>query len=64
MTDITFYSRDDAGLLTRHVSSGWDSEADFAEHFGLGDFEAERETLVGWPDASVEWHGNIGIARP
>lgn len=55
---IVVYTRDDAGQLQRHAIKGMGKETHMA-HYNIGQV-TDTERLVGWPERSVEWHGNTG----
>lgn len=57
---LIVYSRDNGGLLTRHVIDGLTQQQHQAE-YSIGDV-TDVERLRGWPEDLVRWHGHIGYA--
>lgn len=58
---LVIYTRSESGILSRHTIRGM-TEAEHAEHYDVGPVSG-TEALAGWPESSVEWHGNVGYAR-
>ena len=59
---LVVYTRDASGQLQRHSIRGMHKEQHM-EHYNIGP-TTETERLIGWPERSVEWHGNTGYATP
>jgi hypothetical protein len=57
---LVVYSREDSGLLTRHVIAGLTQQQHQAQ-YNVGDV-TDVERLRGWPEQLVRWHGHIGYA--
>ncbi len=57
---LVVYSRDEGGLLSRHVIAGLTQQQHRAQ-YNIGDV-TDIEPLRGWPEQLVRWHGHIGYA--
>lgn len=56
---LVVYIRDaSTGQLERHSIRGMRKEQHI-DHYNIGPVTS-TEHLVGWPERSVEWHGNTG----
>ncbi|EPC03248.1 hypothetical protein L861_23345 [Litchfieldella anticariensis FP35 = DSM 16096] len=60
---LAIYTRDEGGVIAFHGVEKWSSlQAYIVAHPELADQPAEHADLVGWPDSSLVWLGNTGIA--
>ena len=55
---LAIYTREESGQLKRHTINGISKEH-HADAYAVGPV-TKTEKLVGWPEAGVEWHDNIG----
>lgn len=62
MSNIAIYTRDESGLITYRGEQGWDSREQVIEYYCLSE-TAESEAMMGWPHASVSWHGSLGFGE-
>lgn len=63
---IVVYTRDESGLLERHVYHGMRRETYFAAMSGgipeqFHPKPTGTEELMGWPETKVEWYGSFGF---
>lgn len=58
LPSVIVYTRNTQGLIERHSIRGL-TQDQHMDHYGIGPL-TETERLVGWPERSVEWHGNTG----
>lgn len=59
---IHIYTKDKQGLIKYMGGEEWQSREQFCDHYFLPK-EGRNEALLGWPHASVTWHGSIGFGE-
>ena len=60
--NLVVYIREQSGNLTRHVIDGM-TQSEHMDYCNIGDATG-TDKLVGWPETSVEWHGErIGYGK-
>lgn len=62
MIKLAIYSRDESGLIRYLGVQHWESASQMLKFYGRDDKTSEQESLVGWPDSAVTWHGDLGYA--
>lgn len=62
MSGIAIYTRDESGLITYRGKRDWDSRAQVIDYYSLPE-TGKSERLLGWPHASVTWHGDLGFGE-
>ncbi|WP_448676461.1 hypothetical protein [Delftia acidovorans] len=58
---LNVYTVDEGGVIAFLGGREWDSRDQYWEYWMRLDDTPEFEDVMGWPDARIEWRGNIGL---
>lgn len=63
MKTLAIYTKDSSGIVTFKGTEIWPSAEMMLEDCSRGDYSPESCEMLGWPDETVIWHGDVGYAE-